>query len=217
VIRIVLADDHTIVRQGLQALLDLESELKVVGETGDGVEATLLVERLRPDVLVVDMKMPGLSGIEVTRQVRESSPHTRVVLLSMHDNEAYVLEALRAGAMAYVLKDTTAADLVHAVRRVSIGHRYLSEPLSDRALDAYARKPAGTEPDPMDELTPRERQVFHLVAQGFTNRQIAQHLVVSPRTVETHRARMMRKLGFRNIVELLRFAARWDVASSLDA
>jgi DNA-binding NarL/FixJ family response regulator len=207
-IRIVLVDDHTIVRQGLRALLEQQSDLRVVGETGDGVEAVLLVERLLPDVMIVDMMMPSLTGTEVTRQVRQRSPRTQVVLLSMHASEGYVLEALRAGALAYVLKEGTAEELVRAVRQVAAGHRYLSEPLSDRAIAAYAKRAANAEPDPLESLTPRERAVLHLVAQGLTSRQIAERLVVSRRTVESHRANLKRKLDLKNTVDLVRFAVR---------
>jgi two-component system response regulator NreC len=203
---IVLADDHHIVRQGLRALLAAESDFSVVGETGDGVEATLLAERLQPDVLVVDMIMPGLNGIEVTRQVRRCAPHTRVVMLSMYDNEAYVLEALRAGALAYVLKASTAQELVRAIRIAAVGRRCLSPPLSDRAITAYIEKATERPADPLEPLTPREREVLLLVAQGYTTARIAEQLIISRRTVETHRANLMRKLRLESKTDVIRFA-----------
>jgi DNA-binding NarL/FixJ family response regulator len=203
---IVLADDHPVVRQGLRALLEREPGLSIIGETGDGVEAALLAERLQPDVLVTDMAMPGLNGAEITRQVRHRAPRTQVVILSMHDAEPYVVEALRAGALAYVLKESTAQELVQAVRSVAAGRRYLSAPLSDRAIAAYAQRASEQQLGPLAMLTPREREVLLLVAQGHTNREIAARLVVSQRTVEAHRSNVMAKLGLRNHMDLLRFA-----------
>lgn len=205
---IALADDHPIVRQGLRALLQAEPDFRVVGEAGDGLETVELVERLQPDVLVVDVMMPGVSGLEVARQVQQRSPETRVVILSMHANEAYVLEAMRHGAAGYVLKDSTATDLVEAVRRVMAGRRYLSPPLSERAIDAYLQKSEEAQLDPYETLTSREREVLHLAAEGHTNAEIAERLSISPRTVETHRANMMRKLDLRSHADLIRYALR---------
>ena len=139
-IKIVLADDHTVVRQGLRALLEAETDFSVVGEASDGLEALRLVDQLNPNVLVLDLMMPGLNGLEVTRQLSKHASHPRIVVLSMYSNEAYVLEALGNGASAYVLKDSSSADLVHAVREVALGRRYLSPPLSDRAIEAYQEK-----------------------------------------------------------------------------
>ena len=203
---IVLADDHHIVRQGLRALLEAEPGLEVVGEAAVGSDVAALVERLKPHVLVVDLMMPALSGIEVTRQIRQRSPQTRVVVLSMHANEAYVLEALQSGASAYVLKDASAADLVRAVREAASGRRYLSPPLSERAVDAYVQRAKGAALDPYDTLTIREREVLHLSAEGYTSTQIAALLSISPRTAETHRANLMRKLGLSGQTDLIRFA-----------
>ncbi len=205
---IVLADDHHIVRQGLRSLLEAESDFSVVGETGDGVEAAQLVERLRPDVLVLDLMMPGLNGLEVTRQVSQRSPQTRVVILSMHANEAHVLEALRAGAVAYVLKESTSAELVRAVREAVAGRRYLSPPLSERAIEAYMQKAESVALDPYETLTAREREVLYLVAEGHTNAEIADRLFISRRTVETHRANLMRKLDLRTQTDLISYALR---------
>jgi DNA-binding NarL/FixJ family response regulator len=205
---ILLADDHHVVRHGLRALLSAEQDFRVVGEVPDGLEVANLVERLKPDVLVVDLMMPGLNGLEVTRQVRQRTAHTRVVILSMHANEGYVLEALRNGASAYVLKDSSSADLIHAVREVAAGRRYLSPPLSEHAMEAYLNKAINTPPDPFDTLTTREREVLHLAAQGHTNTEIGTRLSISPRTAEIHRANLMRKLTLRTQTDLIRYAIR---------
>ena len=207
-VTLLLADDHHVVRQGLRALLEADPDFRVVGEASDGLEVPDLVERLQPRVLIVDLMMPGLNGLEVTRQVSKRSPQTRVLILSMHSNEAYVLEALRNGAAAYVLKDSTAAHLVHAVREVVAGRRYLSPPLSERAIETYAEKAKSTSLDPYETLTTRERQVLHLAAEGLTNAEIADRLSISPRTAETHRANLMRKLGLRSQTDLVRYALR---------
>lgn len=203
---IVLADDHHVVRQGLRALLEAELDLHVLGEAADGLEAVQMVEKLTPEVLIVDLMMPGLNGLEVTRQVRKRSPQTRTVILSMYGNEAYVVEALRSGAMAYVLKDSSAADLVRAVREVAEGRHYLSPPLSERAIDAYTRRAEGATLDTMDTLSSREREVLHLAAEGCTNMEIATRLSISPRTAETHRVNLKRKLGLRTQADLIRYA-----------
>jgi two-component system response regulator NreC len=205
---IVLAEDHLVVRQGLKVLLEAEPDFHLIGESGDGLETAQLVERLEPDVLIVDLMMPGLSGLEVTRQVSQRSPHSRVVILSMHANEAYVLEALRNGAAAYVLKDSSAAGLVHAVREVVAGRRYLSPPLSERAIEVYTKKAEVAIMDPYETLTTREREVLHLAAESCTNAEIGERLSISPRTAETHRANMMRKLALHTQTDLIRYALR---------
>jgi len=204
---IVLADDHPIVRQGLRTVLEAEPDYQVIGEAGDGLETMPLVERLRPQVLVLDLLMPGLSGLEIARQVRQRVPETRVIVLSMHANEAYVLAALRHGAAAYVLKETSSAELVQAVRAVVAGRRYLSRPLSERALEAYAQRAEATL-DLYETLTTREREVLHLAAEGCNNAEIATRLSISPRTAEWHRTNLMRKLGLHTQTDLIRYALR---------
>jgi len=205
---ILLADDHHVVRRGLRALLEAETGFQVVGEAGDGLQAVQLAENLQPDVMVTDLMMGGINGIEVARQVCKCSPKTGVIVLSMYGNESYVLEALRAGAKAYVLKESTADELVRAVHKVALGHRYLGPPLSDQAIEAYMRKSEATRLDPYETLTSREREVLHLVAQGHTNAEVAKRLFISQRTVEVHRANMMSKLDLKTQAQLLRYAVK---------
>jgi DNA-binding NarL/FixJ family response regulator len=206
-ITIALADDHKVVRQGLRAVLEAEPDFHVIGEAGDGLEAIRVVERLRPDVVILDMMMPGLHGLETARQVRKCSPKTHVVVLSMHADEAYVIEALKNGAAAYVVKDASADDLIKSVREAAAGRRYLSPPLSESAIEAYAEK-ATTATDPYESLSDREREVLHLAAEGHTNPEIGKRLFISPRTVEIHRANMMKKLGLHNQTDLIRYALK---------
>lgn len=206
-ITIVLADDHHVVRQALKALLETESGFEFVGEAGDGLEALKIVERLKPRILVCDLMMPGLNGLEVTREITKSSK-TQVIILSMHSSDSHVLEALKNGASGYVLKDAQASELVHAIREVAAGRRYLSKPLSERAVEMYARKLGSTDSDPYDKLTTRERQVLQLAAEGLTNPQISDKLFISTRTTETHRANLMRKLQLQNQSELIRYAVK---------
>jgi DNA-binding NarL/FixJ family response regulator len=205
---IVLADDHPIVRQGLRALLESEPTFRLVGEAGDGLQAVRLAERLQPNVLITDVIMPGLNGLEVTRQVLKASPQTRVIVLSMHANDAYVVEALKNGALGCVLKDSQAADLVQAVKVVFAGQRYLSPPLSERELELYRKKLEDAPEDPYEALTSREREVLQMVAEGRTSGEIAERIFISPRTAEGHRANVMRKLGLHNHTELVRFALK---------
>lgn len=211
---IMLADDHPVVRQGLRALLEAEQDFTIVGEAADGLEVAGLVERLRPNVLVLDLMLPGLGGIEVTRQICHRFPQTRVVILSMYANEAYVLEALRNGAAGYVIKEASAAQLVQAVREVSAGRRYLSPPLSENAIEAYIQKAQATPLDLYETLTTREREVVHLAATGNSNVEIADRLGISSRTAETHRANLMRKLGLHSQTELIRYAIRRGIIPS---
>ncbi|HXI53517.1 MAG TPA: response regulator transcription factor, partial [Candidatus Saccharimonadales bacterium] len=178
------------------------------GEAADGLEAVQLAEKKKPSVLLLDLMIPRLHGLEVTRQVHKESPATKIVILSMHADEPYVMEALRNGASGYVLKDCTAADLVQAVRTVVAGRRYLSPVLAERALTGYVEHPGESELDVYDTLTNRERLVLQLAAEGKTSAEIATALFISPRTAETHRANLMRKLGLRSQTDLVRFAIR---------
>ncbi len=205
-ITIVLADDHHVVRQGLRALLETETDFRIIGEAGDGITTAQLVENLKPNILVLDLMMSGMNGLEVTRQVSKRAPRTTVVILSMHNNEGYVLEALRAGAKAYILKESSADELVRAIREVIAGRRYLGPPLSERIIDAYLSKAESSIPNPYDALTAREREVLHLAAQGSTNAEIAARLFISRRTAEIHRTNMMHKLDLRTQTQLVRYA-----------
>ncbi|HYP26790.1 MAG TPA: response regulator transcription factor [Blastocatellia bacterium] len=205
---IVLADDHHLVRQGLRALLETEPDFEVVGEAGDGLEALQMVEQLKPNVLVLDLMMPGLNGLEVTRQINKHPSPTKIVILSMYANEAYVLEALGNGAHAYVMKDASSAELALAVREVAVGRRYLSPPLSDRAIEAYQERARASALDKYETLTTREREVLQLTAEGRTSHEIAARLGISSRTAETHRSNLMHKLDLHTQADLIRYALR---------
>jgi len=189
-------------------LLEGEPDLDVVGEVRDGLEVLPAVERLRPDVLVLDLMMPGLSGLEVLRLARKRYPKLRLVVVSMHANEAYVLEALRNGAAAYVLKGSGASEVREAVRAVLAGRRYLSPPLSERAIQSYVEKAEGVAHDAYDALSGREREVLQLSAEGYSNSEIAARLFISRRTVESHRNSLFQKLGLRSQSDLIRYALR---------
>jgi len=207
-ISILLADDHHIVRQGLRSLLESASgsgTYIIVGEASDGLQAVELAERLRPQVTVMDLMMPGLGGLEATRRIHTL---TRVIILSMHANEAYVLEALQTGAYGYVLKDSTASDLIQAIQTVMEGRRYLSAPLSERAIEAYVEKAQPRSLDGYTTLTTREREVLQLVAEGYSTSDISNRLSISPRTVEIHRSNVMHKLNLRSQIDLVRYALR---------
>jgi len=205
-ISILLADDHTILRQGLSALLEAEPDFHILGEASTGVETLQKVQALDPDILVLDLVLPDINGLEITRQVRHSHPRTRIVILSMHAKEAYVLEAFNNGASAYVLKGSDAHELIQAIHQARLGARYLSPPLSEQSLEAYIQLTRGQEFDPYETLTNRERQILHLAAGGRSNNEIARRLTISSRTVEVHRAKVMAKLDLHNQSELVRFA-----------
>ena len=210
---IVLAEDHQILREGLRALLSAEPDLSVVGEASEGLGVADMVERLRPDLLVVDLMMPGLGGLDVLAQVRQRVPQTRAIVLSMHADESYVLAALRNGASGYVLKNAGVEDLLRAIRSVLGGQIYLSAQLSERAILSYVERARDAAGDTYDALTPREREVLHLVAEGHTSAEIAQRLTISPRTAEIHRTNLMRKLDLHSQTELVRYAIRRGIIS----
>lgn len=204
---VVLADDHEIVRRGVRSLLESAGSYRVLAEATDGLAAIQAVERFKPHLLFVDLSLPRLHGIEVLRQTRAASPQTRVIVLSMHNDEPYVIEALRAGAAAYILKGSESAEIGRALSEVMAGRRYLSAELSEWAINALATKSAD-QGDPLSTLSPREREVLQLAAEGFGNPEIAEKLFISPRTAETHRANLMRKLGLQTTTDLVRFAIR---------
>ena len=204
--RVLLVDDHPIVRRGLRALLDAEPDFTVVGEAATGLEVADLVERLKPDILVVDFVMPGLNAPDIVRRTLRVSPRTRALVLSMHANPAYVVEAMQSGAAGYVLKGSSAAELVRAIHAVSEGARHLSPPLSEEMISAYTQRAVPTGLDLYQTLTQREREVLHLAAEGQTSAQIGARLNISPRTVEVYRANLMAKTGARSMSELMRLA-----------
>ena len=203
-IRILLADDHAVVRQGFKMILGAQPDMEIVGEAGNGREAVELTEQLKPDVVVMDVAMPELNGIEATRRVTEAAPHTRVIALSMHKDSVYVREVLRAGARGYLLKDSGAGDLVSAVRAIAQGEGYLSPAVSNAVLDDYRRHVT----NPIDLLSTREREVLQMLAEGKTNKDVAGVLNLSVYTVDAHRGRIMEKLNLHSINELVRFAVR---------
>lgn len=203
-IRILLADDHAVVRQGFKMILSAQPDMEIVGEAGNGREAVELADSLKPDIVVMDVAMPELNGIEATRRLSVSSPHTRVVALSMHKDNVYVREILRAGARGYLLKDSVAADVVAAIRAVARGESYLSPAVSNAVLDDYRKHVT----NPIDLLSSREREVLQMLAEGKTNKEIAVVLNLSVYTVDAHRGRIMEKLNVHSINELVRFAVR---------
>ena len=212
-IKIIIADDHTVVRIGLRTLLEREADFQVVGEASDGMETINFVKLMNPDVVILDMIMPGINGIEITRQIKKVSPDTKVIILSMHANEAYVLETLKKGASGYVLKDSTGNDLLMAIREAIAGRRYLSPPLSERALERYIRISKSTGLDVYEALTDREREVLYLAAEGFSNAEIAEKLSISQRTAEAHRFNLMHKLGLKNNTELIHYAIQQGIVT----
>lgn len=204
--RILLADDQQVVRQALRCLLEREADLQVIGETSDGLDIVPLVERLRPDILITDVALPGLYGLEVTRRVREQAPGTAVVILSGYPSEWYVIEALRRGALGYVVKQSDAAELLRAVRQAARGRPYVGAPLSDDSIEVWLARAARASRDPYETLTGREREIMQLVAEGYSSTAIASRLAISARTAEAHRANVMRKLRLRDRAALIRYA-----------
>jgi DNA-binding NarL/FixJ family response regulator len=205
VIRVLIADDHGIVRSGLRMLIERQADMEVVAEAGDGVGALEATQTHRPDVAVLDVSMPRLTGLQAAREIRAHVPQTRVLLLSMHDDESYFLEGLSSGASGYVLKRAADTDLISALRTVADGRTFLS---SDSQRDLMDEWIEGGRSEPDDPLTPRELEVVKLIAEAYTNRQIAETLKVSEKTVESHRANVLAKLAMRDRVELVRYAIR---------
>jgi DNA-binding NarL/FixJ family response regulator len=207
-IRVLLAEDHTIVRKGLRSLLDRDIGIKIVGEAEDGREAVKKAEKLQPDVVVMDIAMPGLNGLEATRQLKKRFPEMKFIILTVHDNEEYILQTLRAGASGYLIKKAAPADLIEAIQAVHRGDSYLSPSISKTVIDEYIRQAEiKSESDIIyGKLTNREREVFQLIIEGHKNREIGNLLHVSPKTVETHKANIMKKLNISSTAELVRYA-----------
>ena len=203
-IRILLADDHILVRQGFKLILSEQPDMEIAGEAANGREAVEQAEKLQPDIVIMDVTMPELNGIEATRRITAVAPRSRVLALSMHKDAVYVREILRAGARGYLLKDSADADLIAAVRAVAKGEGYLSPAISDAVLTDYRKHVT----DPLDLLTTREREVLQMIAEGKTNKEIATTLNLSVYTVEAHRGRVMEKLNLHSTGELVRFALR---------
>lgn len=207
-IRVLLADDHQVVLDGLRLLLAGERDIDVVGEARDGLQVFPRVDELKPNVLLLDLMMPGMHGLEVVRQANKRAPELRIVVLSMHANDAYVVEALRNGARGYVLKQADSRAVVEAIRVAAGGERYLSPPLSMARVVEFESRQRASRLDPYETLSSREREVLKLAADGLTSREIGRRLDISKRTVDTHRANLSRKLAVESQAELVRFAVK---------
>jgi RNA polymerase sigma factor (sigma-70 family) len=202
-----LADDHAVVRDGLRFMLQAQKDIQVVGDAANGRDAVQRVLELRPDVVILDIAMPELNGIDAARQIHETCPSTRSIILSIHSTAEYVFRALQAGAHGYLLKETAGIEVVNAVRAVHAGHRYLSQKISDQVIDDYVRQRQASETDsPLARLSPREREILQLVVEGKTSAEIAHILSLSSKTVETYRSRLMEKLGIGDLPGLIKFA-----------
>ena len=211
-VRILLADDHTLVRAGIRALLDATDGITVVAESGDGREALELIIKHRPDVALLDIAMPGMSGLEVARRCAQESPRTKVIILSMHADATHVRQAMRAGVAGYLVKGAAVTELPVAVHSVMRGETYLTPQVSKTVVDGFLREDAG-EAGPLEGLTDRQREILQLVAEGQSTKEIARTLDLSVKTVETHRARIMERLGIRDVAGLVRFAIRSGLVS----
>lgn len=214
--RVLLAEDHTIVRKGLRSLLDKETGIEVVGEAEDGREAIVKAEELHPDVVVMDIAMPGLNGLEATRQIKKRFSDIKIIILTMHANEEYILQSLKAGASGYLIKKAAPAELISAINAVHKGHSFLSPSISRMVIDEYIRrsKEISEGEEGFERLTVREREVLQLIAEGRKTREIAELLYISIKTVETHRAHIMNKLDIHSTAELTQYAIRKGIISS---
>jgi len=208
-IKVILADDHKLVRDGLQAILDREGDINVVGEAGDGRAVIRQCRRLKPDVILLDISMPGMSGIDAAREILASFPGVEVVILSMHSTKEHIYQALKAGARGFLRKETAGVEVADAIRAVSRGERYLCKDVTERVVEDYIQKrEGGKTQDPLQDLSPREQEVMDLVVEGMTNQEIADTLHLAPSTVSTYRSRLMKKLGVDNIPDLVKLALK---------
>lgn len=205
-IRVILIDDHTVVRKGIRALLEQEQDIEVVGEAEDGLKGVQVCIDHAPDVVILDMALPLLSGVEVARKIREKLPETRILILSMYDDEEYIIDSFKVGVSGYILKDVVVSDLVAAVRSVYRGSTFLSPSVSEKLRRQLQESPTRSSRHGPAKLTARERQILKLIADGYTSRQIAEILKISFKTVQTHRAHIMEKLGVHSTAELTRYA-----------
>jgi DNA-binding NarL/FixJ family response regulator len=207
-IRLLLADDHAVVRSGLRLLLESQPDIAIIGEVESGLDAVSRTAELRPDIVLMDVEMPGMNGIEATRQIKSRSPETAVLVLTMYEDDQYFFEMLRAGASGYVPKRAAPDDLVSAIRAVSRGEVFLYPSLAGRLVQDYLQRHDAEEQEPAGDLTPREQEVLKCIAQGLSNGEIAEQLVISAKTVDRHRENIMRKLKLHNRVDLVKYALR---------
>lgn len=213
-INVFLADDHAVVRDGLRFLLEAEGDIKVVGDAANGHDAVKLVSELGPDVVIMDIAMPELNGIEAARQIHEICPSVQIIILSMYASAEHVFRALQAGARGYLLKESGGADVVQAIRTVLTGRRYLSEEISEGMIDDYVRQREVIEADsPLTQLSSREREILQLVVEGKSSAEIGGMLFLSPKTVGTYRSRLMQKLGVNDLPSLIKFAIQHGLTS----
>jgi len=216
-VKILLADDHPLIRQGMRNILETEANFSVVGEAEDGLQAVRLVEELKPEIVIIDMMMPHLNGLEAISQIKSRLPKTVCIVLSMQSAGPYVIQALKAGASGYVLKDSAPNEVVDAIHQVLNGKRFLSPNLSDKLINIFLASSEIDELDPYNSLTAREREILQLAAEGYTNNNIAEKLSISPRTVEQHRQSMMKKMDFSTQTDLIRFALSRGILSMEDS
>ena len=208
-ITVLIADDHAVVRDGLQSMLEAQGDIEVIGHAASGYEAVGQITQLCPDIAVVDIAMPDLNGIDVTREVIKASPSIRVIILSMYSTREYILRALRAGALGYVLKESAGVEVVKAIRAVHAGHRYLSEKILDSVVEDYlSQSDAIKIKSPMERLSLREREVLQFVVEGKSSAEMSRVLGISAKTVDTHRSRLMKKLDIKNLGDLIKFGLR---------
>jgi len=213
-IKVLIAEDHAMVREGLRMVLESGDGISVVGEASNGREAIRLVQKLNPDVIVMDVSMPGLNGIEATTRIREIKPSAKIIILSMHSSAEYVYKTLRAGAMGYLLKESAGKELRDAIRRTYDGHRYLSEEIERIVVDGYiSRCDAGSKADPFERLSSREREIIQMVVEGKSSAEIAKVVCLSRKTVDSYRSRGMRKLGARDVASLVKMAISHGLTS----
>ena len=206
-VRIVIAEDHTILREGLRSLLSSDPNFEIVGEAEDGREAIKCVEKFKPNLILTDLSMPRVNGMEAIKEIKRQSPETKVLVLTVHKEEEYILSTFRAGADGYLLKDSTHAELVMAVKKVLSGKHYISPEISEKVIDGYLEgKKTLKSRTSWETLTPREREILKLIAEGYRSKEIADYLFISPKTVEKHRANLMEKLGLHNVQALTAYA-----------
>lgn len=213
-INILLVDDHTVVLDGLSALLGTVQDIKVIGTASTGREAVRQVKKLNPDVVLMDIAMPELNGIEATFQIMESCPSTKVIILSMYETTEHIFRVLKAGARGYLLKESAGKEVITAIREVNAGRRYLSQRIEEKVIDDYlVRKKTSETQSPLESLSSRERQILQMVAEGKSSAAIAEVLFISPKTVETYRSRLMKKLGIKDLPGLIKFAIQHGLIS----